>query len=176
LSYDIQPFKDEVLCDVSPLDVCDVLLGQPYMWKLHVVYESRPCSVIVSLGDRLYRIPKVVLNIDPPKTCCKVVSHTSKFIFFTICSKGEQKNTATTTASAQAPSIQQKKVEKIVAKCKYSFYTRESHVSRRVKNIQPFQPYAHDSLPQTECYNPKLHHTCFLGIRPTHIPSLQKPC
>jgi hypothetical protein len=31
LSYDIQPFKDEVLCDVSPLDVCDVLLGQPYM-------------------------------------------------------------------------------------------------------------------------------------------------
>jgi hypothetical protein len=27
LSYDIQPFKDEVLCDVSPLDVCDVLLG-----------------------------------------------------------------------------------------------------------------------------------------------------
>jgi hypothetical protein len=27
LSYDIQPFKDEVLCDVSPLDVFDVLLG-----------------------------------------------------------------------------------------------------------------------------------------------------
>jgi hypothetical protein len=27
LSYDIQPFKDEVLCDVAPLDVCDVLLG-----------------------------------------------------------------------------------------------------------------------------------------------------
>jgi hypothetical protein len=50
LSYGIQPFKDEVLCDVSPLDVCDVLLGQPYMWKRHVVYESRPRSVIVSLG------------------------------------------------------------------------------------------------------------------------------
>jgi hypothetical protein len=31
LSYDIHPFKDEVLCDVAPLDVCDVLLGQPYM-------------------------------------------------------------------------------------------------------------------------------------------------
>jgi hypothetical protein len=56
-SYDIQPFKDEVLCDVSPLDVCDVLLGQPYMWKRHVVYESRPRSVIVSLGGHLYRIP-----------------------------------------------------------------------------------------------------------------------
>jgi hypothetical protein len=40
LSYGIKPFKDEVLCDVSPLDDCDVLLGQPYMWKCHVIYES----------------------------------------------------------------------------------------------------------------------------------------
>jgi hypothetical protein len=40
LSYSIQPFKDEVLCDVTPLDVYDVLLGQPYMWKHHAIYES----------------------------------------------------------------------------------------------------------------------------------------
>jgi hypothetical protein len=40
LSYNINPFKDEVLCDVSPLEVCDVLLGQPYMWRNHVFYES----------------------------------------------------------------------------------------------------------------------------------------
>jgi hypothetical protein len=142
LSYDIQPFKDEVLCDVSPLDVCDVLLGQPYMWKHHVVYESRPRSVIVSLGGHLYRIPEVVLTTVPPKKCHKVVSHTTKFSFFTICSKGEQKDTATTTTSTQAPSIQQKQVDKIVAKCKYSFCTKESHVSRLVKKFQPFHPHA----------------------------------
>jgi len=29
LPYNIKPFMDEVLCDVSPLEVCDVLLGQP---------------------------------------------------------------------------------------------------------------------------------------------------
>jgi hypothetical protein len=116
LSYGIQPFKDEVLCDVSPLDVCDVLLGQPYMWRRHVVYESRPRSVIVTLGGHLYRIPEVVPTIVPPKKCRKVVSHTAKFSFFTICSKGEQKDTATTTASPQAPSIQQKQVDKVAAK------------------------------------------------------------
>jgi hypothetical protein len=60
LSYDIKPFKDEVLCDVSPLEVCDVLLGQPYLWKRHVVYESRPCSVIITLNRKLYRIPEAV--------------------------------------------------------------------------------------------------------------------
>ena len=29
LPYSIKPFTDEVLCDVAPLDVADVLLGQP---------------------------------------------------------------------------------------------------------------------------------------------------
>jgi hypothetical protein len=57
LPYDIKPFKDEVLCDVSPFEVCDVLLGQPYLWKHHVVYESRPRSVIFTLDRKLYRIP-----------------------------------------------------------------------------------------------------------------------
>jgi hypothetical protein len=46
----------------------------------------------------------------------EVVSHTTKFSFFTICSEGEQNDTITTTASHQAPSIQQKQVEKDVEK------------------------------------------------------------
>jgi hypothetical protein len=54
LSYGIKPFKDEVLCDVAPLEVCNVLLGQPYLWKHHVVYESRPRSVIITLNKKLY--------------------------------------------------------------------------------------------------------------------------
>jgi hypothetical protein len=33
LPYSIKPFMDEVLCDVAPLDVSDVLLGQLYLWK-----------------------------------------------------------------------------------------------------------------------------------------------
>jgi hypothetical protein len=57
LPYGIKPFKDEVLCDISPLKVCDVLLGHPYSWKQHVVYESRPHSVIITLGRQLCMIP-----------------------------------------------------------------------------------------------------------------------
>jgi hypothetical protein len=148
LSYDIQPFKDEVLCDVTALDVCDVLLGQPYMWKRHVVYESRPHSVIVTLGGHLYRIPEVVPTTVPPKKCHKVVSHTTKFSFFTICSKGERKDTGTTTKSPQAPSIQQKQVDKVVEKNKYSFCTPSSHVSQLVEQPQP--QHVCYRLPQTE--------------------------
>jgi hypothetical protein len=31
LPYNIKPFKDEVLCDIYSLEVCDVILGQPYL-------------------------------------------------------------------------------------------------------------------------------------------------
>eukprot|EP00253_Pinus_taeda_P020621 PITA_20621 len=33
LPYNIKPYTDEVLCDIAPLEFCDVLLGQPYLWK-----------------------------------------------------------------------------------------------------------------------------------------------
>jgi hypothetical protein len=74
----IKPFKDEVLCDISPLEVCDVLLGKPYLWKRHVVYESRPHSVIITLGRQLYRIPEVAppttISLISAKQCSKVIS------------------------------------------------------------------------------------------------------
>jgi hypothetical protein len=120
------------------------------MWKHHAIYESRPRSVIITLGGHLYRIPEVVPTTAPPKQCCKVVSHTTKFIFSTIYSKGEQKDTATTTASAQAPSIQQKKVDKVATKHKDSFYTQSSKIARLVKKVQTFQPQVRDDLPQTK--------------------------
>ena len=59
LPYTIKPFKDEELCDISPLEVSNFILGHPYMWKHHVVYESRPCTVIITLGKRFYRIRDV---------------------------------------------------------------------------------------------------------------------
>jgi hypothetical protein len=104
LSYDIKPFKDEVLCDVSPLEVCDVILGQPYLWKFHVVYESRPRSVIITLNRKLYRIPEAippsVISLISAKQCRKVISQTGKFVFFVIHSQNERKIIATSRVSA----------------------------------------------------------------------------
>jgi hypothetical protein len=89
----IKPFKDKVLCDVSPLEVCDVLLGQPYLWKFHVVYESRPRSVIITLNRKLYRIPEAVppsaISLISAKQCRKVISQTGKFVFFMIHSQNK---------------------------------------------------------------------------------------
>jgi hypothetical protein len=103
LPYDIKPFKDEVLRDIAPLEVCNVILGKPYLWKCHVVYEYRHCSVIITLGRQLYKIPKVasptVIYLISAKQCSKVISHTEKFVFFVICSHSKQKVAITSVAS-----------------------------------------------------------------------------
>jgi hypothetical protein len=78
LPYIIKTFKDEVLCDVSPLEVCNVLLGQPYLWQHHAIYNSRPCSVIITLNKKLYRIPEAfppsAISLISAKQCRKVIS------------------------------------------------------------------------------------------------------
>jgi hypothetical protein len=118
LSYDIKPFKDEVLCDVSPLEVCDFLLGQSYLWKFHVVYESRPRSVIITLNRKLYRIPEAVppsvISLISAKQCRKVISQTGKFVFFVIHSQNKRKTTTTSRVSAPDLSTQQKQVDKVM--------------------------------------------------------------
>jgi hypothetical protein len=95
------------------------------MWKHHVVYESRPHSVIVTLGGHLYMIPEVVLtttiSLILEKQCHKVISQTTKFSLFMIWSEGEQKVTVTTKTLAQDLSIQHKQVNNIVEEHKDIF-------------------------------------------------------
>jgi hypothetical protein len=118
LSYNMKPLKHEILCDIYPLEVFDVILGQPYLWKHHVVYDSRPRSVMITLGIKLYKIPEVApptdISLISAKKCSKVISQTRKFIFLVIYAHSKQKDTATSVASTQCLSSQQKKVDRIM--------------------------------------------------------------
>lgn len=110
LPYNIKPFKDEVLCDIAPIKVCDVILGQPYLWKWHIVYESIPCSVIITLGRQLYMIPKVAppiaISLIFDKKCNKVISMIGNFVFFVIYAHSKKKVSATYVTSTQSLSLQ----------------------------------------------------------------------
>jgi hypothetical protein len=77
----------------------------------------------------------------------------TKFSFFTIREEGEQKDNVTTTASVQAPFIQQKQVDKIEVKNKYSSYTFSYHAVRLFKKFQPLQHQVRDSLSQAKQHN-----------------------
>ena len=49
LAYFINPFEDEVLCDVAPLFVVDALFDKPCLWDQHGTDQSRPQKVIVKI-------------------------------------------------------------------------------------------------------------------------------
>jgi hypothetical protein len=116
LPYNIKPFLDEVLCDVAPLDVSDVLLGQPYLWKRHAVYDSRPRVVIITLGNKLYRIPEIALpttiSLVTAKQCSKLISQTRIFFFLMIHPQGKRNTVAMT--SRQGPTAQKHKMDKFM--------------------------------------------------------------
>ena len=56
LTYFINPFEYEVLCDVAPLFVVETLFGKPYLWDRHGSYQSRPQKVIVKIWIQWYDI------------------------------------------------------------------------------------------------------------------------
>jgi hypothetical protein len=69
------------------------------------VYESRPRSIIITLGRQLYRIPEVVsltiVSLISAKKCSKVISQTRKLIFFVIHAHSKKKVASTFVASTQ---------------------------------------------------------------------------
>jgi hypothetical protein len=101
LPYNIKPFTDEVLCDISPLDVSEALLGKPYLWKRHAMYESRPRVVVITLGNKLYKIleitPPTTISLVTAKQCSKLIAKTRKFVFVMIRPQGKKKTVATTS-------------------------------------------------------------------------------
>jgi hypothetical protein len=41
VTFSIGPFRDTMICDMSPLDCVDLLLGLPYQQNWQVVYHSK---------------------------------------------------------------------------------------------------------------------------------------
>jgi hypothetical protein len=41
MTFTIVPFRDTMVCDVSPLDCVDILLELPYQQALNVIYDTK---------------------------------------------------------------------------------------------------------------------------------------
>ncbi len=80
------------------------------------MYESRPCVVIVTLGNKLYRIPEValpiVVSLVTVKQCNKLISKTGNFFFLMVHPQGKKKTMAMT--SRQGPSARQQQMDKVM--------------------------------------------------------------
>jgi hypothetical protein len=80
------------------------------------VYESRPRAVIITLGNKLYRIPEIAppttISLVTAKQCSKLISQTRKFVFLMIRPQGKRKTVAMT--SRQGPTARKQQMDKVV--------------------------------------------------------------
>ena len=54
VTFSISEFKDIILCDVSPLDCLDLLLGLPYQSQRNVVYLAKARQYKLTKDGRTY--------------------------------------------------------------------------------------------------------------------------
>ena len=52
VAFSIGSYKDEVLCDVAPMDVCHLLLGRPWQYDRYATHHGRNNTHMFVYGDR----------------------------------------------------------------------------------------------------------------------------
>jgi hypothetical protein len=149
------------------------------------VYESRPHSVIITFGRQLYRIPEVVpptaISLIFSKQCSKVISQTVKFVFFVICDHSKKKVIATSMASTQSLSLQQKQVDRIMEEYR-DIFSSPTRVLKHYQVKNPIDLTLDAPLPNGPVYwgslmeNDEIKHQMQELLQKGHIRPKSSPC
>ena len=60
----IGPFIDEVLCDTMPTNCCHILLGRPWQFDRHVVYDGRVNKYTARKDGVTYTLLPLIKTLD----------------------------------------------------------------------------------------------------------------
>ncbi len=65
ISFSIGKYKDEVMCDIVPMNACHLLLGRPWQFEKSVVYNGfKNIYSFVKDGKRIVLAPVSPQQID----------------------------------------------------------------------------------------------------------------
>jgi hypothetical protein len=56
VNFKIGGYRDEILCDVIPMDVCHVLLGRPWKYDKNVIHDSRRNNYTLEKSGRTHML------------------------------------------------------------------------------------------------------------------------
>lgn len=92
-------YIDEITCKVVPLDICQVILGNPYLWDKDAVYFRRAQKYQLEKDEKRYIVHKNQTHrMVELVTACqarRMVNASQKFVLLMIRSKHRE---GTTTA------------------------------------------------------------------------------
>jgi hypothetical protein len=63
VEFKIRGYKDEILCDVIPMDFCHILLGRPWQFDRNVIHDGRKNSYTLEKNGRTH----MLLSIEEKK-------------------------------------------------------------------------------------------------------------
>ena len=56
VEFKIGGYKDEILCDVIPMDVCHLLLGRPWKYDKNVIHDGRKNTYTLEKNGRIHML------------------------------------------------------------------------------------------------------------------------
>ena len=56
IEFKIGGYRDEILCDVIPMDVCHVLLGRPWNFDNNVIHDGRRNTYTLEKNSRTHML------------------------------------------------------------------------------------------------------------------------
>ena len=56
VEFKIGGYRDEILCDVIPMDVCHVLLGRPWQFDINVIHDGRKNTYTLEKNGRTHML------------------------------------------------------------------------------------------------------------------------
>jgi len=56
VEFKIGGYKDEILCDVIPMDVCHLLLGRPWQYDRNIVHDGRKNTYTLEKNGRTHML------------------------------------------------------------------------------------------------------------------------
>ncbi|XP_048496345.1 uncharacterized protein LOC125495615 [Beta vulgaris subsp. vulgaris] len=71
VAFSIGDYKDELWCDVIPMDVCSILLGRPWQWARNVRHAGKRNIYSVMVGKKRYRLKPLPPKVAPTKDISK---------------------------------------------------------------------------------------------------------
>jgi hypothetical protein len=62
VEFKIGGYRDEILCDVIPMDVCHVLLGRPWKFDRNVIHDERKNTYTLEKNGRTHMLLPIEEN------------------------------------------------------------------------------------------------------------------
>jgi hypothetical protein len=56
VEFKIGGYKDEILCEVIPMDVCHILLGRPWQYDQKVIHDGRKNTYTLEKNGRTHML------------------------------------------------------------------------------------------------------------------------